>query len=67
MPDDTLLTGNTRGELVLWAPVPSEDGTLDFMQVSRPHALTIQQTHSFECCRCLFDDVDNMKCSRLNI
>ena len=30
--DDTLLTGNTRGELVLWAPVPSDDGTLDFMQ-----------------------------------
>ena len=30
--DDMLLTGNSRGELVLWAPVPSDDGSLDLMQ-----------------------------------
>lgn len=30
--DDTLLSGNTRGELVVWAPVHGDDGSLDFMQ-----------------------------------
>lgn len=32
LPDDTLLAGSSLGELTLWAPVPSEDGNLDFMQ-----------------------------------
>lgn len=32
LPDDTLLTGSSLGELTLWAPVQSDDGNLDFMQ-----------------------------------
>lgn len=32
LPDDTLLTGNSLGRLTILAPVPAEDGSLDFMQ-----------------------------------
>lgn len=30
--DDTLLTANSIGEFIVWAPVPGDDGSLDFMQ-----------------------------------
>ena len=32
LPDDTLLTGNSLGRLTVLAPVPADDGSLDFMQ-----------------------------------
>lgn len=32
LPDDTLLTGDSEGKLVIWAPVMGSDDHLDFMQ-----------------------------------
>ena len=34
LPDDTLLVGSSLGDLTIWAPIPSDDGNLDFMQRS---------------------------------